>query len=107
MAVFSSPKTMELILRCNRVSRRIDITRVGGASGAMAVRTSAGDFTWPALGATDGRPAQAMVTLPPNDRAFDAIAYSRGRISVEASGVTRLILPVWAEISRVIEDCRG
>jgi hypothetical protein len=96
-----------LILRCDRASRRIDIMRVGGSSGSMTVRTSAGDFTWPASGVTDGRPAEAIVTLPAGDRALDAIAYSRGRISVEASGTARLILPVWAEVSRVIEDCRG
>jgi hypothetical protein len=73
----------------------------------MTVRTSAGNFTWRALGVTDERPAEATVTLPASDRALDAIAYSRGRISVEAPGAARLILPVWAEVSRVIEDCRG
>jgi hypothetical protein len=34
------------------------------------------------------------------------MAYSRGRFAVEINGLPTLYLPSWAEVGRVIEDCR-
>lgn len=45
--------------------------------------------------------------LPAGDRLLDAIGFSRGRFVVEGTGIGRLVLPAWAEILRVTEDCRG
>lgn len=42
-----------------------------------------------------------------NDVVLDQIAYSRGRFALEAAGLPMLILPPWAEVARVIEDCRA
>jgi hypothetical protein len=42
-----------------------------------------------------------------NDPILDAMAFSRGRILVEAEGQQPIILPSWAEIARIVEDCRG
>lgn len=107
-AAFGSAGKTDLTLRCDPASHRVTIVLEGRAGNSMTVRTSSGDFTWPAFGVNaEHRPAQTSVTVPASDRALDAIAYSRGRISVEAQGTARLILPVWAEVSRVIEDCRG
>ena len=107
-AAFGSAERTDLKLQCDPTSHRITIVLEGGAGNSMTVRTSSGDFTWPAFGVyAERRPAQTSVTLPARDPAFDAIAYSRGRILVEVPGSrSRLILPVWAEIARVIEDCR-
>jgi len=59
----------------------------------------------------DGQPASAQsrdlaVTLSVRDSLLDAIALSRGRFAVEAAALPTLYLPSWAEVSRVIEDCR-
>ena len=40
------------------------------------------------------------------DALLDAIASSRGRIGFSTSGVAALVVPPWAEVGRVIEDCR-
>ena len=42
-----------------------------------------------------------------SDAVLDQLAYSRGRFAVEVQGQETLIVPAWAEISRVIEECRG
>ncbi len=51
-----------------------------------------------------GSPALA---LPANLPLLDAMALSKGRFAVGAEGMAPLILPSHAEVSRVIEDCRG
>jgi hypothetical protein len=72
----------------------------------MRIVTSFGDAQWP-VGAVDPGQPLLSVLLASTDAALDKIAYSRGRIMIEASGTERLILPSWPEIARVIEDCRG
>lgn len=49
--------------------------------------------------------ADGSADLPVGDPILDAIAFSRGRFALRASQL--LVLPVQAEIGRVIEDCRG
>lgn len=45
--------------------------------------------------------------LPANDPLIDAMGFSRGRFIVETPGATPLVIPAWAEVQRVAEDCRG
>lgn len=47
----------------------------------------------------------AVADIGVADAMLDAIAFSRGRFALRASQL--LVLPVQAEIGRVIEDCRG
>lgn len=100
----TSPASPQLVLRCDRTTRRISLTRVGAMQGnALTVRTSYGAQSWPA--GLD--PAAGLVAArAASDGALDQLAYSRGKIAVEAPGVAPLIVPAWAEIGRVIEDCR-
>jgi len=98
-------------LVCRTASRQIElgVHGVSPAARALTVRTSFGVLNWPGAithPPADG-PAILRVTRPVNDPGFDWIAYSRGRASVEVDGAQRLIVPVWAEISRVVEDCRN
>ena len=44
--------------------------------------------------------------LRPDDPLLDAMAITKGRFAVEVEGERTLYLPAWAEVSRVIEDCR-
>jgi hypothetical protein len=46
------------------------------------------------------------VALAPADSVVDAMGYSRGRFLVEAPPLATLVIPAWAEILRVAEDCR-
>lgn len=49
---------------------------------------------------------EMTVTLAASDPLLDAMALSKGRFMVESEGLPPLYLPSWAEVSRVIEDCR-
>lgn len=105
-ALFGGDQQSSLfVIRCDRASRRISLLRSGIAQAAMTVRTSYGAVSWPASAVTGTAPATQAIRAA-NDAVLDQIAYSRGRFAVEVQGVPALILPVWAEIGRVVEDCR-
>jgi hypothetical protein len=53
----------------------------------------------------EGQPFVNAVVAP-SDPILDAMALSKGRFAVETEGLATLYLPTWAEVSRVIEDCR-
>ena len=46
------------------------------------------------------------VSLQANEPLLDAMALTKGRFAIETPGQPTLYLPSWAEVSRVIEDCR-
>lgn len=69
----------------------------------MTVRASSTARSLSAAAATDG----ATVSLPASDQLVDAMGYSRGRFIVETPGMAPLVVPAWAEVLRVAEDCRG
>lgn len=94
----------ELTLRCDRARSRIVLTRNGLASApALTVRTTSIVRTLPVSPATTG----AAADLAARDALIDAMGYSRGRFVVQGGGVPTLVVPAWAEILRVAEDCRG
>ncbi len=99
-----------LAIRCDRQSRSIRVDRALPARATSAemirVTTSFGDTQWTAGIIDPGQPLLS-VRLAATDPALDKMAYSRGRIMIEASGAERLILPAWPEMARVIEDCRA
>lgn len=70
---------------------------------AMTIRTETAQRT---LAAQRGTPALIAVTVAANDPLLDAMALSKGHFAVETDGEPTLHLPSWAEVSRVIEDCR-
>lgn len=59
-----------------------------------------------ALSAAPAGPAALTIALPARDGLLDAMAFSRGRFTVEVNGLPTLVLPAWAEVGRVVEDCR-
>ncbi|MEC3910025.1 hypothetical protein U5A82_05905 [Sphingobium sp. CR2-8] len=102
---------VRLTLRCDRASRRISLARpvsaqAGAGQGAIIVRTNYGATSWPATTSGGGVP-QLVAFRAASDTVLDQIAYSRGKFAVEVAGQQALIVPAWAEVSRVIEDCRG
>lgn len=71
----------------------------------MRIRTETTERLLTASPSSDGRPL-LIVELGAQDRLLDAMAFSRGRFAVETGGLPTLYLPAWAEVTRVIEDCR-
>lgn len=104
VAVFgTSADRPEFQLRCDRSERRMVILRRGVSAGPLLIRTSSSTRSLIA------RPAgTAMeVRLRPDDPVLDAMGYSRGRFVVDTPPLAPLVVPSWAEVQRVAEDCRG
>jgi len=83
-------------------------TAMSGGAGQMIIRTETADRALPARAFTPdsaGRP-RSIAYLDARDPLLDAMALTRGRFAVETSGLSTLYLPAWAEVTRVIEECR-
>ncbi len=102
-----------VLIRCDRARPAIVLQRAGfGANAVPATITTSS--TQRRLTATPAATASAPNAAIPFEIAFavrdpllDAIAFSRGRFMLEMSGAQTLVLPVWSELGRVIEDCRA
>jgi hypothetical protein len=94
----------ELMLRCDRTRGRIALSRRGLAPApGLTIRTTSLVRTLPVTATTAGPAAD----LGARDALVDAMGYSRGRFVVQGGGMPTLVVPAWAEILRVAEDCRG
>ena len=104
----SSDFQRALAFRCIRASRMIEIGRPAASNTAnsMTIRTETATRTLPAGPGRIASPASSVATLAANDPLLDAIALTRGRFAVESPGMPTLYVPAWAEVTRVIEDCR-
>ncbi|MDV3459171.1 hypothetical protein RZN05_19395 [Sphingomonas sp. HF-S4] len=94
----------ELSLRCDQARGRIVLSRrsAGGAP-SLTIRTTSVARTLTAAPAAGTLAAD----LGARDTLIDALGYSRGRFVVEGGAMPTLVVPSWAEILRVAEDCRG
>lgn len=103
-AIFASNGAAVFEMVCDRASRTITMIRpsIGSASGLITVRS---ETQVRALPAEIRGPALAT-RVPATDRLLDAMALSKGRFAIEVTGAPALYLPSWAEVTRVIEDCR-
>lgn len=90
-------------MRCDAATRTILLVRPALTAGTMTITTSYGARALPV--AAHG--AGVAVALAARDPLLDQIAFSRARFAIDAPGLSRLILPAWAEPTRVIEDCRS
>lgn len=99
----------QFTIRCDVVARTVTLQRAGRAAGApaMTILTTQGSRTVPAMG-LERRTGDAVLeaTLSARDPLLDAMAFSRGRFAVSSPGLPLLSVPNWAEVGRVIEDCR-
>ncbi|WP_159983748.1 hypothetical protein [Novosphingobium sp. 18050] len=68
----------------------------------MTVTTSDGSRAFTGRSTSTG----IEIALPARDKVLDAMAFSRGRFAISAPGESTLYIPSWAEVARVIEDCR-
>jgi hypothetical protein len=93
-------------LRCDRARRTIFLAREGQSVGAIVVRSSSAMKEF-AGAPTGGTPPYIATEIAPGDSILDAMALSRGRIAISAAGQQPIAIPSWAEITRIVEDCRG
>ncbi|MES2137454.1 MAG: hypothetical protein V4502_10405 [Pseudomonadota bacterium] len=95
----------QLWVHCTRATRRVSITKPAAtASPFLTVWTSSQSRQVAA--SFSPTTARLTIELGVTDSLLDAIAASRGRIGVGVTGQPPLVVPPWAEIARVIEDCR-
>ena len=95
-----------LTLRCDKAQRRIFLSVRGTTGGAMTLRATTTARTVNAAPTTATPVAYVAAELATTDPILDALAFSRGRFSIELNG-TQLGVPAWPEFTRVVEDCRS
>ena len=106
LALFGAPGADALLtLRCDRAARQVYLSRAGGDTRPLTIRTTSLTRAVP-VQPTGGAPAYVAAALAARDPLLDAMAFSRGRFVVEQAGAP-LVVPPYAEIGRTIEDCRG
>lgn len=106
MAVYGSRATEGVFsLRCEPAQRRIVLARTGAGAGPLVIRTETVSRALDAR-ASGGELPRIEAELAASDPLLDAMAITRGRFAVEVPGTPGLYLPAWAEVTRVIEDCR-
>lgn len=108
IALFGVPGAdAQFTIRCDLSANTVYLSRAGAAASpvAITIRTSS---TLRALNAqpTGGSPAYVAVALGARDSLLEAMAFSRGRFVLQQAGAPTLVIPSWAEIGRVTEDCR-
>ena len=93
-------------IRCEATGARIFVSRAGSIAARMTLRSTNGAKAYDAL-PTSGTPPYVAAELAAQDPQLDAMAFSRGRILIGLDGAGDLILPIWPEFTRVVEDCPG
>lgn len=107
-ASFQGPDGTRLFtMQCQPAGGRIILSRVGTAEGQvmMRIRTETRDQILTAA-ATPSAAPEVGTSLPSRNPLLDAMAITKGRFAIEVEGMEPLYLPAWAEVTRVIEDCR-
>lgn len=94
-----------LTLRCDAPAGMVYLSRAGAIAAPLTLRTTS-LLRSVTVQPTGGAPAYVAAALTPRDPLLDALAFSRGRFIVEQKGAPTLVVPAWAEVARVIEDCR-
>ncbi|MEI5685687.1 MULTISPECIES: hypothetical protein [Sphingomonas] len=97
---------IRLALRCDAAQRRILLSVEGATATTLTVRTTSVTRAVPVQPA-GGNPPALQAALAADDGLLDAMGFSRGRFVIEHRGGATLVVPAWAEIERVTEDCRG
>ena len=91
------------VQRCDLAGRRIELLRTAGGGSQLRIRTSSASRSLAGMPTAGGLAA----SLPASDPLLDAIAFSRGRFTVQSDSGAMLVLPAWPEPARAIEDCRA
>jgi hypothetical protein len=80
----------------------VSLPASGAPSPVVTIRSETATSTLQASAAD----RELSAAIAAGDPLLDAMALSKGKFAVETAGLPPLFLPSWAEVSRVIEDCR-
>lgn len=107
-ALFGGEDTeADFMLACDRRTRSIALMRAGESRAPVAMRLRTETAERVLTARPDGSALPYLTaSLSASDRLLDAMALSKGRFAVDVAGQSPLYLPSWAEVTRVIEDCR-
>jgi hypothetical protein len=109
IASFGSAAAPRFTIRCDTGQRRVRFARPGvldaGKAARLTLTTTAGSASY-ALANEGGSPPMVGAVVASTDSFLDKLVYTRGRFLVRTEGQADLVLPAWAEVSRVVEDCR-
>jgi len=97
----------DLILRCDAGRGRVVLSRKGAGVANLTLRTTSTLRQLPVQPLPGATTPWLAADLGPRDSILDAMGYSRGRFLVQGNGLPTLVVPAYAEILRVAEDCRG
>jgi hypothetical protein len=106
-AVFANPSGFpQLVVHCTRATRRVSIAKPATAAApSINIWTSSLTRSVPAsFNAATGR---LTAELDASDPLLDALSNSRGRLGFTVLPQPPLVVPAWAEVARVVEDCRA
>ncbi len=96
----------QLIVHCTGAARQVTIAKPAtGAAPFLLLWTTSLSRSLPA--SFNPTTARLSATVGAYDPILDALAFSLGRVGVTVSGQPALVVPAWAEVARVIEDCRA
>ena len=105
-AVFTNAAgSPQLWAHCTRTTRRVTFARPAAAAAPFlnvwtsSLTRSVGSAFNPATG-------RLTIDLANYDPLLDAIVSSHGRVGFTVGTQPPLVVPPWAELARVIEDCR-
>jgi hypothetical protein len=95
----------QITVHCTRLTRRVSLARPAtAATPFLGIWTSSQTRNLPA--SFDPATNKLSAALPAFDNLLDAFASSRGRVGLTIPGAAPIVAPAWAEIARVVEDCR-
>jgi hypothetical protein len=96
----------QVIVHCSRATRRVSIAKPAtSAADSIDVWTSSQTRKLPA--SFNPGTGRLTVELDATDALLDALSNSRGRLGFTVSQQPPLVVPAWAEVARVVEDCRA
>lgn len=109
-AGFGTPEDLQLSLYCDRSRLTISLAIPGDQSTPITVRTTAVTRTLSNTTVRGGAgiipPYTIQADLAANDPLLDAMIFSRGRFVIDRAGQPPLVVRPFAELARVVEDCR-
>ena len=103
-----APSVPLFIMDCNGSDLRLMTRTAAEGATPITIRTETRDRTLSASvrGPAGDEPRFAEAVISARDPLLDAMALTKGRFAVETPDSPTLYLPAWAEVTRVIEDCR-
>ncbi|KQR84226.1 hypothetical protein [Sphingomonas sp. Leaf343] len=94
-----------LTIRCDMAARQIYLSRSGAAVTPLTIRTTSTTRAI-AVQSTGGTPPYVAAAFAATDPLLDAMAFSRGRFVIQQPTAPTLVIPPYAEVGRVVQDCR-